>query len=66
MAHSSALVAHHDTPLIDEPATTRGCGAAEGGDAHDGANSALIRSSSSLANWVDRGNLDAFGGGSTD
>jgi hypothetical protein len=38
----------------------------EGDDAHAGAKSALIRSSSSLASWVDRGNLDAFGGGSTD
>jgi hypothetical protein len=39
--HPLALVAHHDPPLIDERAATRGRVAPEGGDEHAGVRRAL-------------------------
>jgi len=53
----------NDAPLIGERAATRRRSATEGGDEHAGAKSALIRSSSRIANGIKR--REPVGGRST-
>jgi hypothetical protein len=50
--HSAAFVAANDAPLIGARAPTRGRSATERGDERRG--DGCIRSSSSLANWIER------------